>query len=159
MFMVVPSLPPRSPVTASFVEIHGAHSLTIPPRIRHQNSLGMSPLHQVVIAHDVLFAGDGLIVPQEIDGVHVAVIEMPTAVVIGLGNAVPERPGWRRLQARLAPECGQANGIIAAGVVTINVEDFDRVEEFVVVAARMVAIAGSPGTRAQRPSRPPSCLA
>src|SRR6266481_10071822 len=77
----------------SLIRIHRAHPLPVPPGVGHEDSLGVSALDQVVIPHEILFAGDRLVVAQEIDGVHVAVIEMPSAVVEGLGNAMPERSG------------------------------------------------------------------
>src|SRR6266436_3059453 len=95
------------PRDRSLIGIHRAHALSIPPGVRHEDSLGVGALDQVVIAHEILFARDRLVVPQQIDGVHVAVIEMPAAVVEGLGDAVPERAGWRHLQAGPAPQRGQ----------------------------------------------------
>ena len=94
----------------------------------------MSALDQIVIAHHVLFAGHRLVVAQEVNGVHVAVIEMPSAIVEHLGNAMPQRPDRRDLQAGGAPQGGQGNGIVAAGVVAINVKNLNRVAEFVVVS-------------------------
>ena len=59
-------------------------------------------------------------------------------------------PAWRS-------ERGQADRVVAAGVVAVDVEDLHRVAQLVVVAAGMVAVAGFPGTTAQRPSRRRSC--
>ena len=44
---------------------------------------------QVVVAHEVLLAGHGGVVAEQVDGVHVAVEEVPAAVVERLRDAVP----------------------------------------------------------------------
>jgi hypothetical protein len=124
----------------SFMEIHRAHALSIPPGVWKKNALRVGALDQVVIAHEVLFAGHGLVVAQEIDGVHVPVVEMPAAVVERLGNAMSERPSRRRLKARRTPQRRQGDGVVAAGVVAVNVEDLHRIEQLVVVAPGMMAI-------------------
>ena len=152
---LVPALAPDR----SLEEVHGAHLRVGPPGIRKEDSLGVGPLDQVVVAHDVLLAGHGLVVPQEVDGVHVAVVEVPAAVVEGLGDAVAQGPGRRRLESGLAPQGGQADGVVAAGVVAVDVEDLHRVAQLVVVARRNGGGTGSPGTRGQTPSPRRSCPA
>ena len=56
-------------------------------------------LHQIVITHDILLAGHGFVVAKEINGVHIAVVEMPAAVIKRLGNAMPEGAGRGHLQS------------------------------------------------------------
>ena len=53
----------------------------------------MGALDQVVVPRDVLVAGDGFVVAQEVERVLVAVQQMPAAVEEGLGDAVSHRPG------------------------------------------------------------------
>jgi len=50
-------------------------------------------LDQVVVSRELQVAGDGLVITQEIDGVQVAVKQMPLAVAEGLGDTVSESPG------------------------------------------------------------------
>jgi hypothetical protein len=95
---------------------------------------------QVVVADDVLFAGHGLVVPQEVDGVQVAVKEMPAAVVECLRDAMSQGPGRSRLEPRSAPQRAQADGVIAARVVAVHVEHLDRIAQFAVVPGGVVAI-------------------
>jgi len=53
---------------------------------------------------------------------------------------VSQRPGGRGSEAGLFPQRAETNGIVAAGIEAVDVEDLDRVAEFVVVAARMVSM-------------------
>ena len=80
----------------------------------------MGPLDQIVVKHDILLAGHGLIVPQKVDRVHVPIIEVPAAIVEDLRDAVAEGPGRRHFKSGLAPQRGQADGVIAAGVIPID---------------------------------------
>jgi hypothetical protein len=76
----------------------------------------------------------------DIDAGQVPAQEVPCPVVENLRDALPQRPGRRRSESGLFPQCPQADGIVAAGVEAVNVEDLDGVPEFVVVARRMVAM-------------------
>ncbi|MGB2862263.1 MAG: hypothetical protein WBC05_02970 [Sedimentisphaerales bacterium] len=100
----------------------------------------MGPLDQVVVAHDVLLAGYGLVVSQKVDAVHVAIIEVPAGVVEGLGDAVAESPGRRHFKPGLAPQCSQADRIVTARVVPIDIEDFHGVAQLIVIARGMVTV-------------------
>jgi hypothetical protein len=64
----------------------------------------MRALHQIMIAHDLLFAGHGFVISQKIDGLQVAVVKMPAAIVEGLGNAMSQGMRGRHLQARRPPQ-------------------------------------------------------
>ena len=114
-------------------KVHRAHFRLGPPCIRKQDSLGVGPFDQVVVAHDVLLAGHGLVVSQKVDAVHVAIIEVPAAVVEGLGDAVAEGPGRRHFKSGLAPQRGQADRIVAAGIVPVDIEDLYGIAQLIVV--------------------------
>jgi hypothetical protein len=64
----------------------------------------MGALDQVVVAHQILLAGDRRVVALQVEGAHVAVQEMPVAVIVDLGDAVPRRVGGAGRQSRRAPE-------------------------------------------------------
>ena len=67
-----------------------------------EDSLSVSAPDQIVVAHQVLLAGDRFVVAQEIDRVHIAVHQVPAAVVEDLGNAVPDQAGRGDPQAGLS---------------------------------------------------------
>lgn len=100
----------------------------------------MRTLDQILVPCELDVVSDRRVVAQEIDAVQVPVQEMPPAVVENLRDAVPQRPGRGRPESRLFPQRPQADGIVAAGVEAVNVEDLDGVPQFVVVAGRMVAM-------------------
>ena len=100
----------------------------------------MGAFDQVVVSCELHIVCHGLVVTEEIDGVQVTVEEMPRAIVEDLGDAVSENPRRRRSESRLLPQGSETDGIVAAGVVTIDVEYLDRVPEFIVIPARVVAV-------------------
>ena len=53
----------------------------------------------------------------------------------------PTTRAGRHLQPRPLPEAGQADGVVAAGVVAVDVEDLDGIAQLVVVAAPVIAVA------------------
>ena len=108
--------------------------------VRLQDSLSVSAADQIVIAHKILLAGDGLVVAQQVDGVHVAVHEVPGAIVEDLRDAMPHQSRRGDFEARLAPLAGQADGVVAARVVAINIEDFHGIEQFVIVPFEVEAM-------------------
>jgi hypothetical protein len=128
---------PRDPLLE---HIDGGLPLIPGAAVRLQDPLSMSASDQIVITNQVLLAGDGLVVAQEVDGVHVAVQEVPGAVVEDLRDAMPHQPCRGDFEARLAPLAGQTDRIVAARVVTINVEDFHGIEELVIVPFEVEAI-------------------
>ena len=69
---------------------------------------------------------------------HVAVVEMPGVVVERLRDAVTQGVRGGGFQAGGAPGGSEGDGIVAASVITVNIEDFDRIVEFVVVAGGMM---------------------
>ncbi|MDT8302968.1 MAG: hypothetical protein RQ760_15915 [Sedimentisphaerales bacterium] len=56
-----------------------------------------------MVTHNILFASHGLVVPQKVNGVHVAIIEVPATVIEDLGDAVAEGPCRRRFKSGLTP--------------------------------------------------------
>ncbi len=107
--------------------------------LRLHDAVGVRALDQIVVAHHLLLARHRLIVAQEVDGVHVAIVDMPAAIVEHLRDAVPDRAAGGRLEAGLAPQTGEADRIVAAGVVPVDVEDLHRIAQLVIVAREMVA--------------------
>ena len=79
----------RSPRDVSLEDIDGRFPLISRAAIWLQDSLGVGAADQIVIAHEILLAGDGLVVAQEVDGVHIAIQEVPGPVVEDLCHAMP----------------------------------------------------------------------
>jgi len=95
-----------------------------------------------VIAREVRLAGDGFIVAQQEHVVLIAVEQVPSSVEKDLGDAMAHRPrGGDPIKAGLMPQSSQTDRIVAAGVVAVDVEYLDRIAEFGVQAAEMVAVA------------------
>src|SRR5437588_4176452 len=91
------------------------------------SAVGVGALEEVMVAHEVLFAGDREVVPEEVEGAHVPVQEVPAPVVVDLCYAVPHGACWTNFEARRLPEAGQADGVVAACRVSVDVEDLDGV--------------------------------
>src|SRR5262249_46256229 len=105
-----------------------------------QDSLRVGAADKVVGAHEVLLAGDSPIVPQQVHRVHVTVEQVPAALEESFRDPVAGHSGSRRLETRALPEAGQADRIVPAGVVTVDVEDLDRIAELIVGAAPVIAM-------------------
>src|SRR5207248_331674 len=67
--------------------------------------------------------------------------EIPAAVEEALRHAMADDPCGSHLQPRPLPETRQADGIVAARVVSVDVEDLDRIAQLVVVAGPVIAMA------------------
>ena len=116
--------------------------LGVGPAVGVQDAVGVGALEQVVVAHQVLLAGDRHVVAEEVEGPHVAVQEVPAPVEVDLRDAVPHHAGRAHLEARRLPEAGQADGIVAAGRVAVDVEDLDGVVHLGVAGGGVEAVRG-----------------
>ena len=103
---------------------------------------GMRALDQVVIAHEVLVIGHGLVVAQQEDAVLVAVQVVPTAIEEDPRDRVPYGPGCGvDFEAGLTPQPGQVGGVGAAGIVAVNVEYLYGVCDLCALGGEVVAVA------------------
>ena len=100
----------------------------------------MSAFDEIVVAHQLLLTGDGLIVAEQVDRVHIAIHQVPSIVIKHLRDAVADEPGRRDPHPRLFPLASQGNRIITAGVISVNIKDLDGIQELVVVAVEVEAI-------------------
>src|SRR5262249_11059876 len=95
--------------------------LGVGPAVSVQDTVGVGALEEVVVAHQVLFSGDRHVVPQKVEGPHVPVQQVPAPVVMDLRYAVPHHAGRPDLEAGRTPQAGQANGVVAARRVAVDV--------------------------------------
>src|SRR5262249_17606951 len=119
------------PTRFTFEYVDGSFPLVICSLVGVEDSLGVRAFDEVVIAHEVLFTGDGAMVAEEVHRVHVAVEQVPAAVEESLRHAMTYDPGRCHLEPRLLPEAGQADGVVPAGVMPVDVEDLDGISQLV----------------------------
>src|SRR5262249_41036860 len=91
--------------------------------VRVEDAAGVAAFHQVMVTYQGLLTGNGAVVTEEIKRPHVAVEEVPAVVVEHLRDAMAGAASGPDWQAGGVPEPSQADGIIAAGGVAVDIED------------------------------------